>query len=245
MREISNVRQAQIGVWVSVWAGATLFATWVFAHRFPWGGGVAHAGTFIFFWFVFGVAGYRSILALVPLRPGDMNPGSQEEWVFQVIHLPFNFFLFDPVVRSGLLPTCFSAVVYRLFGARLGKNTYPGHSTLFDPLFVEIGDSVSLGHQATLVPHVMEGERMGCFPIQIEDGVTIGVNAVILAGVTIGKGAVVAAGAVVHKFTCIGPNEIWAGLPARRIGTVNGPSGLPAGMDRPLPSKDESVGVSR
>ena len=245
MREISKSRQAQIGALVSVWAGATLFATWVFAHRFPWGGGTAHAGAFLFFWFVLGVVGYRSILALVPLRPGDMNPGSKEEWVFQVVQLPFNFFLFDPVVRCGLLPTPFSAVVYRMFGARLGKNTFPGRCTIFDPIFVEIGDSVSLGHQATLVPHVMEGERMGCFPIQIEDGATIGVNAVVLAGVTIGKGAVVAAGAVVPKFTCIGSNEIWAGLPARRIGTVNGPSALPMGRDRVLPTKEETVEVSR
>ena len=55
-----------------------------------------------------------------------------------------------------------------------------------------------------------------CEPIEIADNVWIGANAVILRGVTIGQGAVVAAGAVVTKK--IPPNEIWGGLPARKIG---------------------------
>lgn len=224
MRQISKARQAQIGALVGAWWGLSACATWMFSRFVPFGGSLVNIGYFLFVWFLFGVAGYRFLITLVPLCPGDLKPGSKEEWVFQVVHLPFNFFLFDPIVRCGFLPTPFSAVVYRLFGARIGKNTFPGHCTIFDPIFVQIGNSVNLGHQATLVPHIMEGERTGCYPIQIEEGATIGVNAVVLAGVTIAKGAVVAAGAVVPKFTCIGPNEVWAGLPARRIGFVKAPS---------------------
>jgi acetyltransferase-like isoleucine patch superfamily enzyme len=221
MRELSISRKIQFGILMSVWGSVSLGATWGCASHFPIQGIVSYSLTFLFFWFSFGLAGYHSLLALVPLRSGDFKLGSKEEWAFQVVQLPFNFFIFDPVVRCGLLPTPLSAIAYRLFGARIGKNTYPGRCTIFDPLFVEIGNSVSLGHQATLVPHVMEGEIMGCYSILIEDGATVGVNAVVLAGVTIGKGAVVAAGAVVPKFTSIGANEIWAGLPARRIGRVN------------------------
>lgn len=44
----------------------------------------------------------------------------------------------------------------------------------------------------------------------------LGTNATVLPGVTIGEGAVVAAGAVVTK--SIPPWEIWAGVPARKIG---------------------------
>ena len=53
-------------------------------------------------------------------------------------------------------------------------------------------------------------------PITLEEGVWLGVNVVVLKGITIERGAIVAAGAVVTK--SIGANEIWAGVPARKIG---------------------------
>lgn len=48
------------------------------------------------------------------------------------------------------------------------------------------------------------------------DDVWIGHGAIIRAGLTIGRGAVVGAGAVLTKD--VPPYEVWAGVPARRIG---------------------------
>jgi acetyltransferase-like isoleucine patch superfamily enzyme len=53
--------------------------------------------------------------------------------------------------------------------------------------------------------------------IHVEQDVWIGVNAVVLKGIRIGRGAIIAAGAVVTK--SVPAEEIWAGVPARRIGT--------------------------
>ncbi len=53
-------------------------------------------------------------------------------------------------------------------------------------------------------------------PIILEENVWLGANVVVLRGVVIGKGAIVGAGAVVTK--CIPDYEIWAGVPARKIG---------------------------
>ncbi|MFD1871213.1 acyltransferase [Hymenobacter bucti] len=52
--------------------------------------------------------------------------------------------------------------------------------------------------------------------IVIGEDVWIGANVVVLKGVSIGNGAIVAAGAIVTK--SILPNEIWAGVPAKKIG---------------------------
>jgi acetyltransferase-like isoleucine patch superfamily enzyme len=52
--------------------------------------------------------------------------------------------------------------------------------------------------------------------IIIGEDVWIGCNVIILKGVTIADGAVVAAGAIVTK--SIPKNEIWAGVPAKKIG---------------------------
>lgn len=53
--------------------------------------------------------------------------------------------------------------------------------------------------------------------ISIGDNVWLGTNVIILKGVRINNGAVVAAGAVVN--TSIPTNEIWAGVPAKKIGS--------------------------
>ena len=54
---------------------------------------------------------------------------------------------------------------------------------------------------------------------RVRRNASIGSNASILCGVEIGEGAMVGAGAVVSK--CIPAGEIWAGVPARKIGTRN------------------------
>ena len=55
--------------------------------------------------------------------------------------------------------------------------------------------------------------------ITIGSNVWIGANAVILKGVVVGDGAIIAAGAIVNKN--VSSNEIWGGIPAKKIGIRN------------------------
>ncbi|SRR6266404_4918306 len=69
--------------------------------------------------------------------------------------------------------------------------------------------------------HGITGKRIDETPgttedIEIGDYVWLGCNAVVLKGVSIGSSAVVGAGAIVTKNIPTG--EIWAGVPARKIG---------------------------
>jgi acetyltransferase-like isoleucine patch superfamily enzyme len=59
--------------------------------------------------------------------------------------------------------------------------------------------------------------------VVIERFAFLGTNAVVLMGVTIGEGAVIAAGAVVTHD--VPPWEIWAGVPAHKIGMREHPLG--------------------
>ena len=61
-------------------------------------------------------------------------------------------------------------------------------------------------------------------PIRIEDDVWLGANVLVLKGVTIGRGAIVGAGAVVTK--SIPGFEIWAGVPAKKMGVRPGARSL-------------------
>ena len=71
-------------------------------------------------------------------------------------------------------------------------------------------------HGMEVGPVPMNRQPCAKAPIVLEEDVWLGVNVTVLKGVTIGRGAVVGAGAVVTK--SIPAYEIWAGVPARKIG---------------------------
>ncbi|MEP2278765.1 acyltransferase [Maribacter sp.] len=70
-------------------------------------------------------------------------------------------------------------------------------------------------HSTQLIPK-QERQIDTSSKIKLYEDVWLGVNVVVLMGVEIGKSAIVAAGAVVTK--SIPKNEIWAGVPAKKIG---------------------------
>lgn len=158
---------------------------------------------------------YRLFLTVFPLHPGYIEPESKQEFTFNV-YIFYFLFLFYPIIRSNILPVPLIRLVYQLLGAKLGDNVWPTN-TLYDPIFITIGDNTIIGNDTALIPHVMEGDRLGHFPIVIGKNATIGRGATVLADVTIGDDAIVAAGSVVPKGTKIGPGEIWGGVPAKLI----------------------------
>jgi carbonic anhydrase/acetyltransferase-like protein (isoleucine patch superfamily) len=68
---------------------------------------------------------------------------------------------------------------------------------------VEVGDWVTIGHNATV---------HGCV---IENACLIGMGATILNGARIGEGSIIAAGALVPEHTVVPPGTLWAGVPAK------------------------------
>ena len=95
---------------------------------------------------------------------------------------------------------------------------------------VTIGNHVLLGGGVKIMDsdaHSLDYEKRGkghridvpvTKPVTIGDHVFVGANAMILKGVTIGEKAIIGAGSVVTKD--VPPGEIWAGNPARKIGTA-------------------------
>ncbi|MET3732309.1 gamma carbonic anhydrase family protein [Moheibacter stercoris] len=72
-----------------------------------------------------------------------------------------------------------------------------------------IGNNVSIGHNA--VVH-------GC---TIHDNVLIGMGSIVMDDCVVESYAIVAAGAVVTQNTHIKEGELWAGIPAKKIGMVS------------------------
>lgn len=241
MRKMTFDRVFCFSLLMTIWIGLSVFLTWLAVAHLPITSLFTTVSIFGACWTLGGTVLYRLLMHFFPLRTGRIELGSSQEFVYQVFYNSFNFFLFFPLAFSGLIPVPLSRLFYKIFGAQIEEDTYPGRCMIFDPRFVSLGKMVVMGFNASLVPHIMEGERLAHVPIRVGDHATIGVNAVVLAGVTVGKRAVIAAGAVVPKFTTIGPGEIWAGIPARRIGLVRGDPGGQVVPDGPPHLRNDVV----
>ncbi|MFL9831773.1 DapH/DapD/GlmU-related protein [Flavobacterium sp. ST-87] len=104
----------------------------------------------------------------------------------------------DVFIGSGCEFNCTSKIV-------IGKDTLIASGSRF----------IDHNH-GTSVEHIMRNQQSSQQAIEIQEDVWIGCNAVVLKGVIIGKGAIVAAGSVVTK--SVPSYEIWAGVPAKKIG---------------------------
>jgi carbonic anhydrase/acetyltransferase-like protein (isoleucine patch superfamily) len=72
-----------------------------------------------------------------------------------------------------------------------------------------IGNNVSIGHNA-----IVHGST-------IKDNVLIGMGAIIMDHAVIESGSIIAAGAVVLENTIVEANSIYAGVPARKVKSVD------------------------
>jgi carbonic anhydrase/acetyltransferase-like protein (isoleucine patch superfamily) len=81
--------------------------------------------------------------------------------------------------------------------------------TTFEDSVAEIGDDVTIGHNV-----VIHGAR-------IEPSALIGIGSVVLDHAVVGSNTIVAAGSVVLERKILEPNSLYAGVPVKRIKTVN------------------------
>ena len=81
--------------------------------------------------------------------------------------------------------------------------------TLYEKSVIEIGDNVSIGHHV-----ILHGARVG-------NNTLIGMGAIVMDHVEIGENSIVAAGAVVLAGTKVEAGSIYAGIPAKRVKSVD------------------------
>jgi carbonic anhydrase/acetyltransferase-like protein (isoleucine patch superfamily) len=82
------------------------------------------------------------------------------------------------------------------------------HAT-FEKASTSIGNDVSIGHNA--IVH-------GC---KIKDSVLIGMGSIIMDDCLIGSNSIIAAGCVLPKGTIVPPNSVYAGIPGKKIKSVD------------------------
>jgi carbonic anhydrase/acetyltransferase-like protein (isoleucine patch superfamily) len=77
--------------------------------------------------------------------------------------------------------------------------------TLYQKSTINIGNNVSIGHNATI------------HGATIEDNVLIGIGATVLDHAVVGSNSIIAANALILTGTKIEPNSVYAGVPAKKV----------------------------
>lgn len=111
------------------------------------------------------------------------------------------------------------------FAIKIGDDVFIGSGCEFNiTRSIVVGDNTLIASGCKFIDHdhgialgaLIRKQRAFGKEIVIGENVWLGCNVIVLKGVVIGDGAIVAAGAVVTK--PIGTNEIWGGVPAKKIG---------------------------
>lgn len=170
------------------------------------------AGYFIFgFTLILLVGFFRSVLQL-RLREGNHPIFSKEalKWAFMgSLYLMINFTFIE-----FILLTPFANLLFRLLGAKLGKNVQFNSKFVYDATLLEIGDNTVVGGGAIIIGHIVERGLLRLKKVKIGKNVTIGSHCTIMPGCEIEDGAIIGASAVLLKDTKVGRREIWFGIPA-------------------------------
>lgn len=127
------------------------------------------------------------------------------------------YMLIKFTIGDFLMVTPLGTWYMRALGAKIGKNVMINSKYLHDHGLLEIGDDSLIGGDAVMSAHAAEGGKLLLSPIKVGKRCLIGQKSILMPGVEVGDGSVVAAGAIVLKDTKIPPNEVWGGIPARRL----------------------------
>ena len=118
-----------------------------------------------------------------------------------------------PIIKHGKF-TKYNYIVQYPEGLKLGKNFDIGTFTYINAKYgVTISDLVQIGSHCSIYSHSTIDSKKGS--IILERNCRIGTHSTIMPSVTIGENSIVAAYSFVNRN--IPKNEVWGGIPIRRI----------------------------
>lgn len=201
-----------IGASVSLLAGLSVLIVWT----------APTSGTFallldVVIFLVAYVALSMALLAIVrkasPYPCGTFSTASR-----QFVYWKFNAVIVDLAMKAASpLNTVFTqALLHSGFGARVGPQVAIA-GVLRDHPLLDIAEGATIGQNAVITAHAITGAKIELKPVKIGRRAVVGIGSIVMPGVEIGDDGVLAPGAVALIDTKIGANELWGGVPARRL----------------------------
>ncbi len=197
---------------VQIWSST---AHWDFLPRLFAVGTTLAVGYFLFGLTLILLVGLFRTAFRLRLREGSYPMFSKEamKWAFiSSLYLMIHYTFID-----FILLTPFSNLLFRLLGAKLGKNVQFNSKFVFDASLLEIGDNSVIGGGAVINGHIVERGKLILRKVKIGKNVLIGSHATVMPGCEIGDKAIIGAGAVLLKDSKVEPRDVWFGLPAESL----------------------------
>lgn len=128
---------------------------------------------------------------------------------------------------TNIIPSLVRKSFYQLLGSKVGGGMIVIGGRIEDPHYVTVGSNAIVADGAMLYPHVISnmdcaGNRLLAIgKIEIGSNAIVGSRCTIMPSVTIGENAMVASMSYVPMNTVIPAGEIWSGVPATKIDSVD------------------------
>lgn len=163
-------------------------------------------------YFLFGLTlilliGSFRILLRLRLKEGTYPLVSAEamKWAF----ISSLFLMIHYTFIDFILLTPFANILFRLLGAKLGKNVHFNSKYIFDATLLEIGDGTVIGGGAIINCHIVERNSLKLRKVKIGSNVLLGSHCTVMPGCEIGDRAIIAAGTIVPKGTVVPPRTVY------------------------------------
>ncbi|MFA5259800.1 MAG: DapH/DapD/GlmU-related protein [Candidatus Omnitrophota bacterium] len=168
-------------------------------------------------YFIFGLTLILLVGTFRTLFRLRLQEGNYPLFSWQALQWAFVSSLYLMINFTFILLTPFANLLFRLLGAKLGRNVQFNSKFVFDATLLEIGDNTVVGGGAIIIGHIVERGLLRLKKVKIGRNVTIGSHATIMPGCEIGDGAIIGASAVLLKDTKVGRRQIWFGIPAEEL----------------------------
>ncbi len=133
----------------------------------------------------------------------------------------------DDLCGTPLLP-----FVYRLFGARIGRDVHLETDDLAAFDLIAVGDDTSIDDTASLLGCTVEDNELVIGPVRVGRGCFVGTRSVLREHTAMDDGARLADLSLLPRGARIPRGESWAGSPARRLAGSSPPTGTPPARGR-------------
>jgi non-ribosomal peptide synthetase-like protein len=148
---------------------------------------------------------------------GRIRPGRHPLWGWYYVRWWLVQALVASVPLDYLFGTPLLAFVYRLLGARIGKDVYLATDRFAAFDLVEVGDGASIDHDASLLGYTVEGGELVIGPARVGARCFVGTRSMLSDHVVMEDGARLEDLSLLPRGARIPAGETWAGSPARPV----------------------------
>lgn len=159
----------------------------------------------------------RLLMLFLPIKVGEFSSKSHEasRWRAQAVVGLLSYIYFEPFVPFFLRSTW-----YRFFGAKIAKGAEIG-GKIVDCSLIELKEGAGVGHDSLILGHWIVGDRCKIGKVVIGKKAMIGAKSLVFPGTVINDGAAIGAMSLLTSDQEIPTNELWVGIPAKKIQKKN------------------------